>query len=156
MIGLALALIGAPLAWYGIHRYRSQGALYARASGTWIKTVATVTESRLIERESTDRDGDSTTWHEPLLHYRYLVGDRAFEGRRAALCSTPRFWQPAPAEAWLSAHSEGAEIGIWYDPEHPGESAPLLDKPSVLSAAAMVFVGAGFVMAGGVMLLGLV
>lgn len=153
-IGAGWILIGIPLASYGIHRRRKQGAAYADASVRWVHTRATVIDARLIERESSDSDGDTSSCYEPHLRYRYCVGDRTLDGQRAALCNTPRFWMPDAAEKWLLAHAPGAEIDLWYDPDRPEDSAALLDKPGLAGAAATVGVGVGFVLLGAAMLIG--
>lgn len=155
-IGIVLVVIGVPLAWYGVHRHRKQGERHSRASSSWTKTRATVVDARLVDRESTDSDGDSTTWYEPQLRYRYQAGARELEGQRAALCNTPKFWAFDAAQKWLLAHSPGTEIDLWYDPQNPEDSAPLLDKPSLFSAIIMVAVGAGFTIFGVAMLIGMV
>lgn len=152
-IGLGLALVGALLGWYGIHNYRKQGRRFACATATWVETVATVIDARLVDRESRDNEGDGTTWYEPRLHYRYAAGGAAFEGNRAALCATPQFQRFDTAQQWLLAHSPGKEIELWYDPAHPEDSAPLLDKPSLFRATMMVVVGAGLLVVGGAMAL---
>lgn len=155
-IGLVLALVGAPLAWFGIQQYRKQGARYAKATATWVKALATVIDARLVDRESSNSDGDSNTWYEPRLHYRYAVGGAEFEGDRTALCATPQFSLFDTAQKWLLAHSPGKEIDLWYDPANPSDSAPVLDKPSLFRAIVMVVVGVGFVIFGGMIMLHMV
>ena len=154
-VAIGFALIGIPLAWYGIHSYRKNGARYARANASWVKTKATVLDARLEERESTDSDGDSTTWYDPKLHYRFVVGERAFEGTKTALCTPLTFWLEDLAQKWLGENAPGNGIDIWYDPEHPEDNAPLLDKPSLFSASITVFVGMGFLAAAAAMLSGI-
>jgi hypothetical protein len=90
------------------------------------------------------------------LRYRYVAGGSAREGRRTALLGPLQFGQSGPAEKWLLAHNPGAEIDVWYDPERPDDSAAVLNKPAMLSTAAMLIVGMGFVGVGGTMLFGLV
>ena len=152
-IGLGLALVGAPLAWYGIHSYRKQGMRYASALSGWTKTAATVIDARLVDREIRDREGDSSLCYEPRLHYRYSVGGAEFDGKRTALCAAPLFTLLETAQQWLLAHSPGKEIDLWYDPAHPEDSTPLLDRPSLFRAIATVVVGTGFMVVGGAMML---
>lgn len=155
-IGLGLALVGGALAWYGVHSYRKQGRRYASAKSSWAKTAATVIDARLVDRETSDRDGDSSLCYEPRLHYRYSVAGAEFEGNRTALCVTPLFSLFETAQQWLLAHSPGKEIDLWYDPERPDDSAPLLDQPSLFRATMMVVVGAGFMIFGGALMLRLI
>ncbi|HEX8301490.1 DUF3592 domain-containing protein [Sphingomonas sp.] len=155
-IGLGLALIGVPLACYGVHSYRNHAERYGKATANWTKTTATVIDARLVDRETTDSDGDSTTSYEPRLQYRYSVAGAEFGGNRTALCATPQFSLFETAQQWLLAHSPGKEIDLWYDPAHPDDSAPLLDRPSLFGAVTMVLVGSGFVIFGGTLMLRLV
>lgn len=152
---LGLILIGAPIAWFGIHRYRKHGRRYRNARAHWVQTRAEVIDARLVDRESTDSDGDSTTWYEPQLRYRYTVADQSFEGDRTALCSGLRFSLEPPAQQWLLAHSPGEVIDLWYDPINPLDSAPVLDRPSLFTATMMAIVGGGFAGLGALLLTGL-
>lgn len=155
-IGLGLALVGAPLAWYGIHSHRKQSARYGKATSTWAKTRAMVIDARLVDRETTDSDGDSCTWYEPRLQYRYSVAGAELDGNRTALCVTPQFPLFETAQQWLLAHSPGKEIDLWYDPARPEDSTPSLDRPSLFRAITMVIVGIGFLAFAGAMMLRLI
>ncbi|RYD90180.1 MAG: DUF3592 domain-containing protein [Sphingomonadales bacterium] len=155
-IGLGLALVGAPLAWYGVHSYRKQGERYAGALSGWAKTAATVIDARLVDREIRDREGDSSLCYEPRLHYRYSVAGAELDGKNTALCVPPLFTLFETAQQWLLAHSPGREIDLWYDPAHPEDSTPLLDKPSLFRAMAMLAVGTGFMAFGGALMLRLI
>ncbi|WP_066798826.1 DUF3592 domain-containing protein [Sphingomonas soli] len=152
-IGLGLALVGAPLAWYGIHSYRKHGRRYASALSGWTKTAATVIDARLIDREMRDSQGDSSLCYEPRLHYRYSVSGAELEGKATALCVTPLFTLFDTAQQWLLAHAPGKQIDLWYDPARPEDSTPLLDKPSALRTTAMVAVGIVFMVFGGALML---
>ncbi|ODP38840.1 DUF3592 domain-containing protein [Sphingomonas turrisvirgatae] len=153
-VSLGLILLGIPIAWFGIHRYRKQGRRFASARAHWKRTDAEVIDAQLVDRESTDSDGDSTTWYEPKLRYRYAVAGQVFEGDRTALCTALRFSLFPPAQQWLLAHPPGTVIDLWYDPAQPQDSAPLLDKPSLFAAAALVIVGGGFAGLGAALLAG--
>lgn len=153
LIGLLLFATGVLLAWYGLNAHRRHGGRYATALASWARTEAVVTDARLIDHEHTDSDGDSVTWYEGRLRYRYSAGGAEHEGTRAALSARRTFHAFAPAQRWLVDHSPGTTIEAWFDPENPADSAPYLDKPSVLKTGVTVFAGATFVVVALAMLL---
>lgn len=146
VVPIALLLIGAALAAWGVLRYRRLGRRHAEATSRWIKGSATVIEARVLERERTDSNDHSYVSYEPRLRYSYAVSGVTHEGQQVALCGAPTFNSEGPASEWLSRHQEGTAIDVWYDPAQPSESAPLLDRPSLLGATVTVI--AGLVLAG--------
>jgi hypothetical protein len=152
VVAFGLLAGGGALAWWGIHHYRRLGRRFADASARWVKSQATVVEAGILERERTDSNDNSYTSYEPRLLYRYAVAGVALEGQSVALCGTPLFNSPAPAEAWLERHGTGAAIDLWYDPAQPSDSAPLLDRPSLFGAIVTVAVGLILVGIGAMML----
>jgi hypothetical protein len=152
-LAIALALVGLPLAWWGVRNYRRQGERHADAIARWVKGAGTVIESRIIERERTSSSNDASyTSYEPRLHYRYAVEGIDLEGTRVALCGSPSFNSQDRADEWLRAHPPGTAIDLWYDPANPADSAPTLDKPSLLSAIVTVFAGLFLVAMAGMVL----
>ena len=141
LVAGGLVLVGIPLALWGVHNYRRQGARYADANARCFKGSATVVEARVLERERTGNDNSSYTYYEPRLHYRYAVDGADLEGNRVALCGASHFSSPARAEAWRQTHLPGAIIDLWYDPARPSDSAPVLDRPSLFGAIVTVIAG---------------
>jgi hypothetical protein len=152
LIAAGLIVLGVLLAWFGIHQQRKHSARYAAASTNWVRTSATVTQSSIVDHEDSRSDGDSSTWHEGRLRYRYTANGVEHEGTKAALCAVRAFSSLPHAQKWLLAHPPGAEIDAWYDPANPSDSAPFLDKPSLVRTGATVLVGLGFAAAGIAML----
>ena len=151
-VAIALLLIGAALAAWGVLHYRRLGRRHAEATSRWVKGCATVVEARVLERERTDSNDNSYVSYEPRLRYSYAVGGVTHEGQRVALCGAPNFSSEGPASEWLSRHQEGTAIDLWYDPDQPGESAPLLDRPSLFGAIVTVIAGLVLVGLGAMML----
>jgi hypothetical protein len=145
LLALGMALVGIFVAIWGARTYRRQGAQHADASARWKQARATVVDARIVERERSDSNDNDYTVYEPRLRYSYAVGGAAHEGERINLCSAESYSDPSKAGQWLAAHAPGMAIDIWYDPGRPGESACVLDKPSLFGAIVTVGVGVGLV-----------
>ncbi|WP_225421612.1 DUF3592 domain-containing protein [Sphingomonas parva] len=152
LVAIALLLVGAALGTWGVRNYRRLDRRYADATARWVKGSATVVEARILERERTDSNDNSYTYYEPRLRYHYAVEGVAHEGQRVALCGVPHFNSPGPAEDWLGRHGAGAQIDLWYDPAQPGDSAPVLDRPSLFAALITVVAGVFMIGVGAMML----
>lgn len=148
LLAAALIVVGLLLGIWGGRHYRHHGARHADARARWIRTTATVLDSRIVERERTDSNDNSYTVYEPRIRYGYTVDGQDLESEQLALCPPLSFASARQAEAWLSMHDVGSRIDMWYDPAQPLDSACALNKPSLLAAIATVLVGCGLVAAG--------
>jgi hypothetical protein len=152
LLGIALAFVGIALGGWGLQSFRGQSARYTDARARWIKTSATVIDSRILEREQSHSDGHGYTYYEPRLRYRYNVGGVDHEGDRLTLGAPPTFSLADRAEDWLCAHAPGMVIDLCYDPAQPQDSSCTLDKPSLFGAVIRIAVGAGLAAMGGMVL----
>src|SRR5918993_1258215 len=83
-VGPGLLLIG--ILWtagFGYAHYRALAK--AKAAETWPVAAGRVVSCEVVEEESTDREGGTSTWYNPVVTYSYKAGGRELTGRR------PRF-----------------------------------------------------------------
>ena len=80
-VGLAVAAFG--ILWllgFGYAHYRA--ASKAKASETWPVAQGKMVDCQVVEEESTDREGGTTTWYNPVVNYSYSVAGRDLQGSR--------------------------------------------------------------------------
>ena len=80
-VALGLLLVG--LAWvagFGYAHFRAAGK--AKASESWPTAVGRVRSAEVVIEESTDREGGTSIWYNPVVVYSYSAGGRELEGRR--------------------------------------------------------------------------
>ena len=144
-VGLGLILLG--ILWtaaFGYAHVRAVGK--ARAAESWPSAVGRVVASEVIEEESSDRDGGTTTWYNPVVTYAYTAGGRELTGRRLRF-GNYRFATRKKAEAALAAYPVGATPAVRYNPDKPGECVLETKKPGpiylVMALFGLLFVGFG-------------
>ena len=144
-VGTALAAFG--LLWaaaFGFAHVRAVGK--AKAAESWPVAAGTVIGSEVREEESSDRDGGSTTWYNPVVRYRYSVGGREIEGTRLRY-GNPRSASRKKAVAALLPYAPGSTITVRYDPANPEESVLETRRPGptylFMAAMGLLFVGFG-------------
>ena len=62
----------------------------------------------------------------------------------------------ALTEGRLLAHAPGSTIDLWYDPAHPADSSPLLDRTGRGGAVLTTAMGAAFIVFGAAVMLHLI
>ncbi|HEU0134413.1 MAG TPA: DUF3592 domain-containing protein [Allosphingosinicella sp.] len=144
-VGLGLLVLGILwVAGFGYAHFRAVGR--AKASETWPTATGRVISSEVVEEESSDREGGTTTWYNPVVTYAYTAGGRELTGRRIRF-GNYRFSTRAKAEAALAAYATGSSPPVRYDPEKPEECVLETKKPGpiylVMALFGFLFVGFG-------------
>lgn len=144
-VGIGLVLFG--LIWslgFGYAHRRAVGK--AKAAESWPSAAGRIVSSEVVEEESTDREGHSSTWYNPVATYVYSVGGRELTGRRLRF-GNYRFASRPKAEAALAAYPAGASPMVRYNPEKPEECVLETRKPGplylVMALFGLLFVGFG-------------
>ena len=118
----------------------------AKASETWPTAVGTVHSADVVEEESTDREGHSSTWYNPVVAYSYSVAGKNFESRRLRFGNYRRASR-AKAEAMLAPYRAGGAAQVRYNPQAPEECVLETAKPgpvyAIMAAAGLIFIGIG-------------
>lgn len=134
--GIVLCLLGAAkLCMEGVSLVRSRrAARWPTVRGEVV--VRTVTQ-----------DGASEPRYEPLVSYRFHVGERLFVGSHTLASRESH----AEAEAALAGYRKGGAVLVHYNPANPKESmldpADLADTGlGVLAGALMLVVGIGLLL----------
>jgi hypothetical protein len=116
----------------------------ARASETWPTTIGKVVSSEVLVEEN--RDGEGSTWYNPVVAYSYSVAGRAFEGSRIRFANMRR-GSRRKADEIAGRYRVGTPVTIRYNPEKPGEAVLETQKPGplylVLALGGLVFIAVG-------------
>lgn len=144
-IGIGLILLG--LLWaggFGYAHFRAVGK--AKAAESWPGAGGRVVSSQVVEEESTDREGHTTTWYNPVVTYAYSVGGRELTSRRLRF-GNYRKSSRKKAEAMLAPYPVGATPMVRYNPEKPEECVLETVKPGpiylIMALFGFLFVGFG-------------
>ena len=140
-----LVLVG--LLWTGGFAWAHLRAVgKAKAAETWPTAVATIQSATVVEEESSDRDGHSSTWYNPVVAYSYAVGGRQFESKRLRFGNYRRASRKK-AEAMLTPYRAGGTAQVRYNPEAPEECVLETAKPgpiyAIMAAAGLIWIGVG-------------
>ena len=100
--------------------------------------------SEVVEEESTDREGGTSTWYNPAVTYAYSAGGRELTGRRLRF-GNYRSASRRKAEAALAPYPAGAAPAVRYNPENPAECVLETTKPGPLYLIMALF---GFLFVG--------
>ena len=115
----------------------------ARASESWPVTTGKVVSSQVRIEESSDRDGGTTTWYNPIVAYTYTVAGTERRGSRLRF-GNPRSSSRKKAEAAIAPYPAGATITVRYNPGNPEECVLETRKPGptylIMSAVGLVFI----------------
>lgn len=149
MVAAGMALVGmlwvAGFAWA---HFRAAGK--ARAAESWPAVPGRVTAARVDVEESTDNDGNASTWYNPVVSYGYSVGDRQLEGTRLRF-GNYRSASRKKAEAALAPYAVGTAPVVRYNPERPDECVLETTKPGpvylLMAAVGLIFVVVGILIA---------
>jgi hypothetical protein len=149
MVAVAMILIGllwvAGFAWA---HFRAVGK--ARAAETWPTVPGRVVAARVDVEESSDNDGNSTTWYNPVVSYGYTVAGRELQGTRLRF-GNYRSASRKKAEAALAPYAVGSAPVVRYNPERPDECVLETSKPGpvylLMAAAGLIFVVVGALIA---------
>jgi Protein of unknown function (DUF3592) len=80
-LGLGMLALGILwIAGFGYAHFRAVGK--AKAAEAWPTATGRVISSEVVEEESTDREGATSTWYDPVVTYAYSAGGRELTGRR--------------------------------------------------------------------------
>ncbi|HEX8572947.1 MAG TPA: DUF3592 domain-containing protein [Allosphingosinicella sp.] len=144
-VGLALLALGVLwVAGFGYAHFRAVAK--AKAAETWPTATGRIISCEVIEEESSDRDGGTTTWYNPVVTYAYTAGGRELTGRRLRF-GNYRFAARRKAEAALAAYPVGASPAVRYNPERPEECVLETKRPGpiylIMALFGLLFVGFG-------------
>ena len=144
-VGVGLLLLG--ILWvsgFGYVHFRAVGK--AKAAEAWPAAPGRVVSCEVIEEESTDREGGTSTWYNPVVTYAYAAGGRELSGRRLRF-GNYRFASRKKAEAALAPYPVGATPAVRYNPEKPEECVLETKKPGpiylFMALFGLLFVGFG-------------
>jgi hypothetical protein len=144
-VGLGMLALGILwVAGFGYAHFRAVGK--ARAAETWPTATGRVVSSEVVEEESSDRDGGTSTWYNPVVTYAYSAGGRELTGRRLRF-GNYRFAGRGKAEAALAPYPVGASPAVRYNPETPEECVLETAKPGpiylIMALFGFLFIGFG-------------
>ena len=144
-LGIGLLLLG--LLWvagFGYAHVRAVGK--AKAAESWPTAAGRVLSCEVIEEESTDREGGTSTWYNPVVTYAYTAGGRELTSRRLRF-GNYRSATRKKAEAALAPYPVGASPAVRYNPEKPEESVLETRKPGplylIMALFGLLFIGFG-------------
>ncbi len=144
-VGFGMLLLG--LIWvagFGYAHFRAVGK--AKAAETWPTAMGRVISSEVVEEESTDREGGTSTWYNPVVAYAYSAGGRELTSRRLRF-GNYRFASRKKAEAALLPYPVGASPAVRYNPEKPEECVLETKKPGpiylIMAPFGFLFIGLG-------------
>ena len=136
-VGVGLLLLG--LLWAAAFGWAHLRAVNkAKAAESWPTAMGRVVSCEVIEEESSDRDGNSTTWYNPVVTYAYNAGGRELTGKRLRF-GNYRSGSRKKAEAALAPYPVGGSPAVRYNPEKPEECVLETRKPGPLYLVMAVF-----------------
>ena len=136
-VGLGLLLLGILwVAGFGYAHFRALAK--ARAAESWPTAAGRVISSEVVEEESSDRDGGTSTWYNPVVAYAYTAGGRELTGRRLRF-GNYRSATRKKAEAALAPYRAGATVAVRYNPERPEECVLETRRPGPIYLAMALF-----------------
>lgn len=118
-IGLGVFAVG--LLWvlgFGYVHYRA--ASKASASESWPSAPGKLLRAEIVVEESSNSEGGTTTWYNPVVAYAYAVAGRKLEGKRLRFGDV-RSTIRKRAEETLAPYASGGTVGVRYNPERPEE-----------------------------------
>ena len=144
-VGIGMLLLGIIwVAGFGWAHFRAVGK--AKAAETWPTAAGRVLSSEVVEEESTDREGGTSTWYNPVVTYSYSAGGRELTSRRLRF-GNYRFASRKKAEAALAPYPVGASPAVRYNPEKPEECVLETKKPGpiylIMALFGLLFIGFG-------------
>lgn len=90
MVFAAIMLFG--LVWSGVFAWlHFRAVAKARAAETWPVVAGKVVSSEVRVEESSDRDGGTSTWYNPIVAYSYSIAGKDYRASASAI--------PGPAAA---------------------------------------------------------
>lgn len=92
----------------------------AALSKTWPTAPGEILNSTIVQHESTDSDGASSTSYEPVVEYRYNVIGSPFTGKRIAYGANQFSYNIA--QKIISRYPIGSSIQVHYNPEKPADA----------------------------------
>src|SRR5205085_5235366 len=144
---VAVGLILFGLLWmaaFGFAHFRAVGK--AKAAESWPVCQGRVVSSEVVVEESTDREGGTSTWYNPVVTYAYNAGGGELTGHRLRF-GNYRSASRKKAEAALAPYSAGGTPMVRYNPEKPQECVLETKKPGplylVMAAFGLLFVVMG-------------
>lgn len=144
-VGFGLLLLGILwVAGFGWAHFRAVGK--AKAAETWPTATGRVLSCEVVEEESTDREGGTSTWYNPVVTYAFTAGGRELTSRRLRF-GNYRSATRRKAEAALAPYPVGAAPAVRYNPEKPEECVLETSKPGplylVMALFGFLFIGFG-------------
>ncbi|HET9639171.1 MAG TPA: DUF3592 domain-containing protein [Allosphingosinicella sp.] len=142
-VGIGMLLVGILwVAGFGYAHFRAVGK--ARAAETWPTASGRVVSSEVVEEESRDQEGGTSTWYNPVVTYAYAAGAGELTGRRLRF-GNYRFASRSKAEAALAPYPAGATPTVRYNPANPEECVLETHKPGpiylIMALAGFLFIG---------------
>jgi uncharacterized protein DUF3592 len=132
------------VAGFGYAHFRAVGK--AKAAEIWPTATGRVLSCQVVEEESTDREGGTTTWYNPLVTYAYTAGGAELTGQRLRF-GNYRSGSRRKAEAALAPYPVGSSPAVRYNPDKPDECVLETRKPGpvylVMALFGFLFIGFG-------------
>jgi hypothetical protein len=98
----------------------------AQEAATWPSVTGRIVTAQIVEgRYHDSKSGNTINTYRPEVTYNYNAGGAERVGSRLAFGKI-LYYQPTEAEAFMSAHGQGAEVQVFHDPAAPQES--VLDR----------------------------
>ncbi|MEO0413887.1 MAG: DUF3592 domain-containing protein [Verrucomicrobiota bacterium] len=148
IFALIFVLVGGGLIALGIVRLKG-----AQESKSWPSTSGQITELSIKQgRKSGKKENsfNSKRTYQPVVNYRYQVGDEAFTGNRVTYEPLSRSSSRVRAERVISAFTEGQTVTVFYDPDAPEKS--VLQTGRTFQAYIIPVFGGVFLLVGLMML----
>jgi hypothetical protein len=136
-VGYGLLLVG--LLWVAGFGYAHLRAVRkATSAQAWPTATGRVVSCEVIEEESTDREGGTSTWYNPVVTYAYTAGGRELTGQRLRF-GNYRSASRKKAEAALAPYAVGSTPAVRYNPEKPEECVLETTRPGPLYLVMALF-----------------
>jgi hypothetical protein len=145
MVAAGLVVLG--LAWFGGFAWAHFRAVKkAKAAESWPVATARILSCEIVEEESRDREGGTSTWYNPVVSYAYSASGRELQSSRLRF-GNYRSASRKKAEACLAPYAPGGSAPVRYNPEKPDECVLETRRPGplylVMSLFGLIFVGFG-------------
>ncbi|TFI57009.1 DUF3592 domain-containing protein [Sphingomonas parva] len=144
-IGIGMVVLG--LVWIGGFAWAHFRAINkAKAAESWPSVPGRVISCEVREEESSDREGNTSTWYNPVVTYAYSTGGRELQGNRLRF-GNPRSGSRRKAEEAILPYGVGTTPAVRYNPERPDECVLETRKPGpiylVMAVFGLLFVAMG-------------
>lgn len=106
----------------GLLLYSANSKKKAGASQQWPNTSGTISVSEVRRSMNTDEDGHTSYSYYPHVEYTYTIFGQTLTGKQIAFGGVKGYNDTNKAQSALSKYPVNAQVGVFYNPQKPGEA----------------------------------